>query len=425
MFRDTKAYTGRIKPFGAPQTVTTQTMQSLLFYKHLFPHPVDSGTDANTLTLLRHLSRAFRVHFVSVDTGSVTDESRNFVAAIVDRLTLIRPWNTRSAALRALYAANYRTRAVLFGTPIAALYAQTAPIRSTLRKLVDENNFDVAVFAYWNAAQLASEMKPETTIISHLHDAQFLDPLRRSGIEKDRSQRRRLLLQSAQIKQFELASYSKVDRIITQNPEEQKLYSELLTHTDIRVFPVLIDTNFYQPVDGVRSCAVALLGNFRHQPNIDSAQFMVEEIWPKVRLEVPPAVLWIVGRHAETLPRAILNTAGVETIGSVTDLRPVFARAAVFAAPMRTGTGIKIKILEAMAAGLPVVTTPLGAEALSARRGTEIEVHGNAAEFADGIVRLLKDPATARAIGLAGRRYIERSHSSSAVGDYVTQLYEA
>jgi glycosyltransferase involved in cell wall biosynthesis len=154
---------------------------------------------------------------------------------------------------------------------------------------------------------------------------------------------------------------------------------------------------------------------------VDAARLLVEGVLPLVQQEHPDASLLLIGRSPTA---AVLGMRGpaVEVTGAVADVRPWLERAAVYAAPLTRGTGLKNKVLEAMAAGLPVVATPLATAGIGAGDGL-IEADDVAA-FAAALCRLLSDPAARRSMGHAARHRIERDHTWAANAQRMAGLWE-
>jgi glycosyltransferase involved in cell wall biosynthesis len=161
---------------------------------------------------------------------------------------------------------------------------------------------------------------------------------------------------------------------------------------------------------------VVFVGALSRPQNIEALRFLVREVWPTVVSAVPDAELVVVGSGApEYLVAEMTAAGGVRVAGDVESVEPAYCEAAVLAAPILTGGGIIVKILDALAAGVPVVTTPYGNEGIEAAEGGEILVATEPAALAGLVVRLLRDAELRRAIGDAGRRHVERRFPRSGV----------
>jgi glycosyltransferase involved in cell wall biosynthesis len=147
-------------------------------------------------------------------------------------------------------------------------------------------------------------------------------------------------------------------------------------------------------------------------------------VLPRVRAECADARLLIVGRDPADAVLALGTHAGVEVVGEVDDVGTYLARAAVFVAPILSGSGIKNKVLEAFAVSRPVVATSLAVEGLPVSDGREARVADGADAFARAIVDLLADPAAAERIGAAGRGLVEDRYTWEACADRYRRLYE-
>jgi glycosyltransferase involved in cell wall biosynthesis len=163
------------------------------------------------------------------------------------------------------------------------------------------------------------------------------------------------------------------------------------------------DTSEPETTAGPGTRHVVFVGRMAYQPNRLGAEWLVEQVWPLVTAMLPDARLSIVGAGSEHV--AVPSAAtGVHLAGEVIDIAPVLASAAVSVAPVPYGSGTRMKIVEAFAWGIPVVSTTVGAEGLDVADGTTIVLADDPQDFAGAIVRLLADPAAARTIGAAGRR---------------------
>jgi len=170
---------------------------------------------------------------------------------------------------------------------------------------------------------------------------------------------------------------------------------------------------------------VLFVGALGRPQNVENLLFLVRDVWPKVRAAVPSAELRVVGAGAsEALGSELSRTVGANLVGEVENVESVYREASVFAAPILTGGGIIVKVLDALAAGVPVVTTPFGNEGVEAVPGREILVADSAEAFAHGIVSVLSDAALRRAIGDAGKLFVDAHFPPGGVLETLEEVYE-
>lgn len=174
---------------------------------------------------------------------------------------------------------------------------------------------------------------------------------------------------------------------------------------EIVVIPNGVDFEYYSPVRQNKEFDIVFTGNMHYPPNVDAACFLVKEILPLVRKTHAKVNVLLAGANPH--PRILsLRSDSVSVSGWVDDLRISYAGARIFIAPMQIGTGLQNKLLEAMAMGLPCITSPLANSALGATEGNEILVGYSPAGYALHIAHLLDDAAFAETIAANGRRFV-------------------
>lgn len=186
----------------------------------------------------------------------------------------------------------------------------------------------------------------------------------------------------------------------------------------MRVDGIKVIPNAVEPVDPapLPDAPTALfLGSLAYPPNRNAAAYLMREIWPRVRREVPDAKLVIAGRSPEAVPGSDAPPPGIEFVGFVEDLGPLYAGTRVVCAPIFAGGGTRIKIVEAAAHGRPVVATTLGAEGLELENERQILLRDEPRAFAAAVVELMRDDERARGIGEAGRAAVARTYDRDGI----------
>jgi glycosyltransferase involved in cell wall biosynthesis len=179
--------------------------------------------------------------------------------------------------------------------------------------------------------------------------------------------------------------------------------------------------------DGAGDPHLLFPGSLRYPPNADAATWLVDEIFPAVRTALPGARLSLVGADPgpDLRARARDDPAAIEVPGLVDDTAPWFARATVVPVPLRAGAGTRLKILEAFALGVPVVSTPKGHEGLAVTAGVHLRSAATTDDLVAAIVELHTDPMQARALAHRGRELVERRYSLAALIDALGDVVAA
>ena len=173
-----------------------------------------------------------------------------------------------------------------------------------------------------------------------------------------------------------------------------------------------------------RECRTLLfVGHLAYGPNIDAATTLARRVFPEVRRRLPDARCVIAGAAPRKAVQ-VLAGDGVEVLADPEDLEPLWSRAGALVCPLRWGGGSRIKILEAAARGVPVVTTAFGAEGLDLKPGTHVTVVDDVTRQADAAVAILREPAAFDGVSRAARTAVERHHSWASVRSAMMELYE-
>ncbi|HEX6702437.1 MAG TPA: glycosyltransferase [Gaiellaceae bacterium] len=220
---------------------------------------------------------------------------------------------------------------------------------------------------------------------------------------------------------FERLVLRRVDAVVVFTDDDRLALAEAARSTPIVTIP--FGTDFVERPESAPSDepVVLFVGSFLHAPNRDAAQRLVRDILPLVRARRGDARLFLVGDRP---PRDLEGSDDVSVTGVVPDLAPYFAQAAVVVAPLRIGRGMRVKVLEALAAGKAVVASPLAVAGLQVTDGEHLVLADTDEEFADQIARLLDDPALRRRLGAAARAWAHANLGWDAVVDEHERLYE-
>lgn len=216
--------------------------------------------------------------------------------------------------------------------------------------------------------------------------------------------------------------WGRATRLAAMSDSDRLIMNQSVKDKKVDVVANGVDVDHFSRVKPKAGKVVLFIGNFKWLPNKDAANFLVKEIWPRIVRELPEAQLLIVGKNPtpEILKLGSLN--GVEIRGNVTDIRRALAKASVLLAPIRNGRGTKYKVLEAMASGLPVVTTRLGIEGIEA--GGSVLVAETPQELARQTISVLQSRELATKMAKAAKKIVYSRYNWLTISNRLNEVYQ-
>ena len=189
----------------------------------------------------------------------------------------------------------------------------------------------------------------------------------------------------------------------------------------IEIVPNGVDVEFFQRTKDPEPKTIVFTGNMSYPPNVDGALFLANEIMPEVWKEEPEAKLVLAGATPHSKVQSLASDR-IEVTGWMDDIRDAYNRATIFVAPMRIGTGLQNKLLEAMSMSIPSITSPLANNALQATENKEIITATSAIGFAQSIRSILGDETLQSTLAESGRAFVEQNYSWAAATSILTEI---
>jgi glycosyltransferase involved in cell wall biosynthesis len=378
----------------------------IAFVTPYLPYPLDAGGKIRSFHLLQGLGRAHEVDVYTVHHGETPDVPSALRASC--RSVFSAPlqdgngsWPRVANAVRPFMQtiAHFRTPATL-----AEIRGRLAAGRYEL--LVADELCMTPYVAGLGGRKLAARQK-----IEHQHHA---------ALAARRPHGPRRLLEAfdlARLRRFERRAMARVDAAVCCSEPDANLLHALSPSVPVAVVANGVDPDHFQPLPEAKGPpTLAFLGTLDYPPNLDALDHFFRAIHPRLVALLPDLRLRIVGRNPAREVQGYASRPGVSVSGSVPDVRPHLAEAGALVVPLRVGGGTRIKILEALAAARPVVSTTVGAEGLELRDGEHLLIADEPEAFAKACVRLLEDAALRRRLVGAGRRLVVERYAWSRQG---------
>jgi glycosyltransferase involved in cell wall biosynthesis len=262
---------------------------------------------------------------------------------------------------------------------------------------------------------------PTARIIYDMVDFHALRMVREAALMQDAA----LAVNAAEMEVVELTAARAADITVAISGIEKESMLERLPRAVIEVLPNVFQIPPGSPPGSSGRRNVFFVGGFWHRPNSDAVIWFVESIWPRIRAGAPDVRFVIAGSNPGPEVLALAKVPGVEVMGWVADLAPLFDAARVFVAPLRYGAGVKGKVGQSLVHGLPVVATSVGAEGMQLVDGVHLLIADDPERFADQVLRLLVDDELWNRLQREARDYVERSFSVEALREKVAALFHA
>ena len=284
--------------------------------------------------------------------------------------------------------------------------------------LVSAGRFDLAIFSFWHIGELwlplVRRLSPSTRVLVDSIDLHFVRHARQrlaGGAEGGEPLDSQYASQAVR----EINTFVASDGVLTVSATEADFLNQL-TGID-GLAHVVPDNESFVPSPAAARQGVLFLGNFRHPPNVEAAEFLFTEIVPRVPAELlVEHPLLVVGNALDDRVRSMAEgLSGVHLIGWVPSVVPYLERCALSVVPLLHGAGTKRKMIQAVLAGMPIVSTSVGVEGLPLVDGRDVLVADDAESFAAAVTRLLSDPDERAKLSTRGRRKVLRVHGRPAV----------
>ena len=379
------------------------------------PYPLDGGGALRTASLLCYLSSRYQVDLIAFQHPA-QEIAESLPPGLVRSCRLIElrhHENTFSAR------ASRNAARLLQGRP--PLLDRFSGYDAQIERLLEETRqpYDIALLEhFWSATYLPLVKRFSRRVILDLHNIE-------SGWHAGcadaggfpRSLIHRAFARAA--RRFERELLPLCDLALTTSADDARRVQALSPGLQVCIYPNAVpwrDLPLTPP-----DHAIAFSANMEYEPNRTAVKWFLETIWPAIHKQFPTLVLRLIGKNPNAVAKFIGNSRNVECTGWVEDTLPFLATAQICIAPLRSGSGTRLKIIEAWAAGRPVVSTTKGAEGLGAIDGQSILLADAPDHFADSIKRLLLDPALRQKIAISGRELFEAKFTWNVVWKTLSQ----
>lgn len=386
----------------------------ILFAATKYPLPVTNGQAMRTLSLLRALAELG--HEISLvgfapEGGGEPAEGLGSLCRSVDVVDMGRLQSVSQGV-----GALGRMGCLLRGRSYSVSRFRSATLEAVVEQRLHAQAFDL-IFADSLYALANVPATPVPTVLN-CHNVEHLIYERFARAHRGQAAGWYARREGSAVRRVELLSCRRAALALVCSEEDGRIFHQLCPELRIAVAPNIVETEALGDVPPQEEQAPVLLfqGSMDWYPNRDAVEHFAAEILPLIRAEYPAVEFLVAGRNP---PAALVARwqadPGVVFTGTVPDMRPYLRRATLAVVPLRLGSGTRLKILEACAAGLAVVSTTLGAEGLGLLAGQEILEADRPAEFAQGVLLLLRDAQRRRAMARAGQAAVRERFSAAAL----------
>ena len=384
--------------------------------------PLDTGAKLRNYHLARVLAKRASV---SLLTFADRDQSVSELERFYDQVVTVQ--HVRGYTFSKLF------HGAIGSTPLPVLNYTSVVMKDKLARLLSEQQFDVVQIEsvhLINYLPVIHAGPNAPLVVCDWHNIE--SELMKQYAEREQNLfRRTYARRTARLMgNIEHRALNAFDAHIAVSEQDAKRLRSINPRAGVHVIENGVDTACYIQSDGASGNQSArnrilFVGSMDYHANIDGAVNFARDIWPQLHARRPQLVFTIVGKDPDPQVRELENVDGVEVTGTVDDVRPFYREAVASIVPLRVGGGSRLKILEAMAAGVPVISTGLGAEGLEVKHAENILIADQPTEFVEAIASVIENEDQRRQLITAGRALVAERYDWEKPGNALLAIYDS
>ena len=392
---------------------------SILLLSNKSPFPPNDGSSVAIESMVRgFVAQGLRVHLLAMNTpkhpkspSDLPEELQGHV-----ELTMIEVDNQPYIG-KALYNLMFSKQSFA----VSRFDDQT--YRATLCSLLSEKRFDFVQFEGLSLAHYLDDVKKQHKglIILRAHNVEFRIWERSARHEKNPFKRRYLHIQAERLKQFELEKTPQFDALVPITEVDRETFKDLGISLPSRTAFSGRAFSTSEEKDSEGPARFFFVGAFDWLPNTQGMEWLIDEVWPLIRAEEPKAELHVLGRNC---PEGFRRVSGVTIHPDRRDASGFFKEHHILLVPLRSGSGLRIKIVEGMSLGKAVVSTSIGAEGIPCVSGVNCLIADQAAEFAAHALQLFRETTFRKEMGKEARKTARNYFDRSSIGRSLIEFYK-
>ena len=375
----------------------------ILLLTQVLPYPPDSGPKIKTFNVLKHLAASHEVHLVSFVRSAAESEN---AAVLREYCREVHTVVMRRSAFRNAW---FFARSLLTRKPFIILRDESSEMHALIAELVGREHFDVVHADQLNMVQYALVLGGVSKILD-AHNAVWTIVHQTWRSTPPGPRKWVLGLEWKKLRRYEGTAGQHCDEILAVSEEDkQALVSAGCPESRFTVIPIAIDTQETRAVERDPDArSIIHVGTMFWPPNIEGILWFARRVYPLIRESMPQTQLYLVGAKPRADVQALQDQDdSIQVTGYLDNLVPYLRQSAVFVVPLLAGSGMRVKILDAWAWGIPIVSTSVGCAGIAVHPGEDILVADTPEEFAAAVARLLQDRELAASLADKGRRYVE------------------
>jgi len=381
---------------------------NILFLSTENPYPPDHGHHIRTYNILKHLSKGNNVYFIGFAKNSDELKYKKHLEQFckgVD-IFMISSGKNKFYFMLSLFLNLFSLK------PFAVTRYFKKEAQSRIAQILKEEKIDLVHFDMLHLAMYFDTIGSTPKILVN-HNVESLRLKRLIKVQKNLLIKLYLYIQYLKLARYEKKACPKFEKCVVVSDADKEILKGMCLTNNFEIVPNGVDIEYFKPATGtIEPNTIVWTGGMAGLYNKDAVNFFLDDILPIIKAKIPKVKVTFVGTSPTSkLIKAAKESSHVKIAGYVDDVRPYLAVSAVFIAPLRSGSGTKIKVLNALAFEKAVVTTSIGAEGINVEHKKNIFISDKAKEFAEQTIYFLENPQVAKKIAENGRKFIEDNYA--------------
>jgi polysaccharide biosynthesis protein PslH len=391
----------------------------ILFLAFDLPFPLDRGGRIKTFHFLRGLARKSEVTVVALNRSPEEHQYLDTFKGWLKNIYLVPIDVSLKRKLSVVVNSLGNKKPFI----ISLYFNQKA--QELIRTLCQNEHFDIIYADHLHMSQYVPHDTPSYTILDeHNIEASLIsrfEKRRKLGVIRLFSR-----YEGARLKTYETHECRRFNHIITTTDLDASIIQQYIgTDKKISAIPIGVDTEYFQPSNQrVNTNTIISLGTLGWPPNAEGTLWFYHEVFPIIKAQRPEIKWQIIGDRAPSEILKLDKQKGIEILGRVDDIRPYLSNCVAVIVPLQVGSGMRVKILTALAIGVPVITTSIGCEGIKVEHGKDLLIADTPQDFAHALIRLFQEEELPKKLSTFGRHLVENEYSWEIVYQQLENLVE-